>query len=181
VPGIARRPAYMQKWRRYLLPSGAAAGLVLLVVLSWRLPCLVVSGADGRPLLRFALWPDKQFTLTYVHSVQKTPCYENLEPGPDGDLVLTSTEYESLGVGLPFLVGEGKLINRDGRFILTGLNRHFTEIDLRAMPVAQQALIVRGHRFDLSNTFAPGSLLRLKVKPVTLFQIFREKLCQGED
>jgi hypothetical protein len=170
----------MKKSRQRLL-SSVAAGLALLALLSWRLPCLVVTGADGRPLLRFPLWPEKQFTLTYVHSVQKTPCYENIELGPDGDLVLTSTEYESLGVGLPFSAGEGKLVNRDGHFILTGLNRHFAEIDLRAVPVARQALIVRGHRFDLNNTFAPGTLIRLKVRPVTLFQIFREKLCKGED
>lgn len=131
--------------------------------------------------MRFPLWPDKGFTLTYVHSVQKTSCYENIEVGPEGDLVLTSTEYESLGAGLPFLAGEGKLINRDGCFILTDLNRRFDEIYLRTMPVAQQALILRGRRFDLDNISAPGSLLRLQVEPITLFQIFWDKLCQGED
>lgn len=163
------------------IAAGTLVGLALVSLVVLRLPYLMVTGAGGRPLFHFLLWPKGHFTLTYRHSVQKTLCYENIELGRAGDLVLTSTEYESLGVGLPFLVGDGRLVNQNGRFILTGLDRHFPSLELRAMPVARQALLVHGRRYDFNTFFAPGELIRLRVVFLSPLEAWNQKLTLGED
>lgn len=155
--------------------------LVFVAALSMGLPYLVAEDESGQPLLHLRLWPENSFTLTYMHSVQKTPCSEVFRPGHDGGLVLTETEYQSLGVGLPFLPGEGKLTIENGRFVIRGLNRRFAEIGLRAMPVARQALVVQGRRYELTTLVPPGSLIRLYVVRKTPLVVLLEKLRKGED
>lgn len=155
--------------------------LLLVAALSLRLPYLVAADEGGRPLLYLRLWPENRFTLTYMHSVQKTPCSEEFRPGHDGGLVLTATEYQSLGVGLPFLPGEGKLTIENGRFVIRGLSRRFAEIGLRAMPVARQALVVQGRRYELTALVPPGSLIRLQVVRKAPLMVLWEKLRKGEE
>ncbi|MEW6273950.1 MAG: DUF1850 domain-containing protein [Bacillota bacterium] len=158
----------MQKFFRKKIPA-IVFGLFLffLVVLTLlylfmaQLPVLVVAGERG-PVLYLPLSKGETFSLTYLHSVQKTPVWENFSLGEGDRLVLDSTFYESLGVGLPFLAGEGKLANEHGRFILTGLNRSFAGVDLRIAPLARQALVYRGRRYDLNDLFPSDSLVRIR-------------------
>ncbi len=100
--------------------------------------------------------------------------------GKNKEMVLCQTRYESLGVGLPFMIGEGQLTNRGGQFYLTGQNRHFPELALRAMPVAEQALIVRGRTYRFNDFFAPGSVIKLRAISLSPFQALRYKLSEGE-
>lgn len=98
----------------------------------------------------------------------------------NGDLVLTSTRFESLGVGLPFSPGEGQFENIDGQFHITGLNRRFPQLTIRTMPVAEQALIVKGRTYRFDDYFAPGAMLKLKVRKLPLFRVLICRPSKGE-
>lgn len=137
--------------------------LILAVSFLVRLPFLVVTDRDEQKVLCLPLYGGQGFSLYYVHSVHKTPVRENFLPGPGDQLLLTSVVYESLGVGLPFLPGEGKLTNHQGQFVLTGLDRLFPEVSLGVTPVARQALIYRDRRYDLNSRFAAGSVIHLRI------------------
>lgn len=137
--------------------------LLLLVLFLVRLPFLVLSDQDNKSVLYLPLIGQQAFSLYYVHSVHRTPVWENFLPGPGDQLVLTSTVYESLGVGLPFLPGEGKLTIENGRFVLSDLDRRFPEVSLRVTPVAKQALIYRGRQYEFNSYFKPGSLICLRI------------------
>lgn len=162
------RPAFPMP-RFFRKKTRAVGGLflffLLLVVTGCsflvRVPVLTVTGERG-PVFCLPLVKNETFSLTFVHSVQKTPVWENFTLGEEDRLVLVSTFYESLGVGLPFLPGEGELTNDHGRFVLTGLNRTFPEIALRVSPVAKQTLVYRGRQIDLNGLFPPDSLVRLR-------------------
>ena len=97
----------------------------------------------------------------------------------NGDFILEQTRYESLGVGLPFLPGEGKFTNLDGKFYLTGLNRRFSELGLRAMPVAEQALVVGDQVVKLNDTFPPGALIIIKTRRLSLLQSLYNRISIG--
>lgn len=137
--------------------------LILLFLFLVRLPFLILSDQDEKTFLYLPLTGEQTFSLYYVHSVHKTPVWENFKPGPGNHLVLTSTVYESLGVGLPFLPGEGKLAIENGRFILSGLDRHFPEVNLEVTPVAGQALVYRDKHYEFNSYFKAGSLIRLRI------------------
>ena len=100
-----------------------AAVVIGLMFLPWTY--LAVIDGNNRLILQPFLGPNRRFSLKYRHSVQKTVCWEDFIVGENGELVLVGTRYESLGVGLPFQVGEGLLINKEGQFHLTGLKRPF--------------------------------------------------------
>lgn len=159
--------------------------LLLAIVLALGLvslpqPHLAVFDGDGRLVLQPFLGSEGRFTLRYRHSVQKTLCWEDFVVGKEGDLVLVATRYESLGVGLPFVVGEGLLVNEGGQFHLTGLDRHFPCLALRAMPVAEQALVARGRTYNFNDFFAPGAMIELRARSLSLLQALGYKLSKGE-
>src|SRR6056297_1399479 len=58
---------------------------------------------------------DEQFTIKYLHSVARTPVLE-IFAIRSGDIVLTSTEYQSYGAGLPFL-DQHEYLLEDDKFI----------------------------------------------------------------
>lgn len=150
-------------WRRCPALFSGLLFLILALVFVVKLPFLVVADLDNKPVIFIPLTGKKEFSLYYTHSVQKTPVQENFTLGQGSDLLLISTEFQSLGVGTPFLPGEGQLINREGKFILTGLNRHFEEIDLGALPIAGHALLYKNKKFVLNEYFSPDALVRIRV------------------
>lgn len=150
--------------------------IILLALFLVPVPTLLVSVQNGNPVLVLPVLWEKTFTLEFTHSVLKTPVQEHFVLAPDNELLLTSTTYKSLGVGLPFLPEEGKLVNEHGVFVLTGLDRHFQEINQGFMPLAKQALLFGGKRYDFKDYFKPGSLVRLQVKQYTPAKIIWQKL-----
>lgn len=154
--------------------------LLVAGILCFPLPYLAVEDAHGQLVWLPFLGSERRFSIKYRHSVEKTLCWEDFIVGENGDLVLVATRYESLGVGLPFIVGEGQLVNKEGQFHLTGLNRHFPHLVLRTVPVAEQALVVRGRTYRFDDSFAPGAMIKLKAKNLSLLQLLSYKLSKGE-
>ena len=80
----------------------------------------------------------------------KTEAEEFFTAEKNKKLKLVETEYKSYGVGLPFLPEEGKLIIRDGKFILY-INREFENISMVISPIGKHFLRVDGKKYMLSE------------------------------
>lgn len=158
--------------------------VILLIIIAFcffPLPVIVVSEQRGEPVLVIPMVHEKSFDLEYIHSVQKTPVQETLLLAPEGNLLLTSTTYRSLGVGLPFLPEEGTLFNDNGVFILSGLNRSFEQINLGFTPIGHQALLYNGQRFNLVDYFSPGAHVCIKAHSYSPAKIIWQAwLCERE-
>lgn len=140
------------------------------------LPVLQVKEDNMNPALLIPLAQGQEFSLEYVHSVQKSPVQEHFVVVPGNHIKLVSTTYQSLGVGLPFLPSEGKLVNNQGTFELTGLNRVFREVRLAVMPVTYQGLIYNDRRYQFSNYFPSGTLIEISVQSYSPGQLIWKKL-----
>lgn len=145
----------------------AFIALLAALLFTVRLDFLWVTGENNRPIWTLPLYGQRNFSLAYTHSVQKTPVLENFKAGPGGLLVLESTVYQSLGVGLPFLPEEGKLIITEGKFVLSEINRQFKELNLISLPLAEQALIYKEKRYQFSHSFSPGEQINIKIKSIS--------------
>jgi hypothetical protein len=109
----------------------------------------------------FVVSPEHEaFSLRFVHSVERTPVLEKYRVDRQNNLVLYATEYESFGVGLPFLASEGKFTAIDGRFILE-MNRVFPTVSLRTWPEGQLTLTARSQQHRLYQMLPSGSMVRL--------------------
>jgi hypothetical protein len=104
----------------------------------------------------------RTFSLRYVHSVEKTPVIETFQVLDDGNLMLTSTAYQSYGVGLPSLPEEGTLTISDGWLILKNLQRLYPDIRLRVGPEAGVSLEVENRTYPIYQWYPAGSLVIIR-------------------
>ena len=88
--------------------------------------------AGGNRVAMIQAEPGTSFAIRFIHSVQKTPVEEYLAVDADGHgFVLHSTKYQSFGVGLPFLEGEGDFRQEGDYYIMDNMERHFPSLTLR--------------------------------------------------
>lgn len=143
--------------------------IFVIVFIGWlgyflSVPYLIIESESGL-LLQLPVKPGEQISLRYNHSVQKTEVVENIVIQASGKLVVDSTEYESFGVGLPFLASEGKFRQVGNRFILENIGRSFDTISLRAGPEAQLKIQVHDKTYALFEMVPSGTLIHMRVTP----------------
>jgi len=148
-------------------PGILAAGIIILIILSAAfisVPAIAISEQRGEELLIIPMLHDTEFHYEYIHSVQLTPVQEHFVPTPDNQILLTSTTYQSFGVGLPFLPEEGELLLINGKYELTGMNRIYDKLNIGFIPLAHQAMIYDGKRYDFEEYFESGALLEVTIE-----------------
>lgn len=113
--------------------------------------------------------PTNEFTLFFIHSVQKTPVYEFFKIRKDNTLSLVKTEFSSFGIGLPYTDEGGKFAIKDDRFILK-FERNFDKIPIRVSPIPQHAIIVDNKTHPLLEFADPENLIKIYAKDKWVLQ-----------
>ena len=108
----------------------------------------------------------EQLSLSFIHSVQRTPVIENFIIEDSGIFILDSTEYQSFGVGLPFLTEDGIFQAEKGKFVMRGMNRPQQSLRLRTGPEAKLSLTYAGRTIPLYSVFPAGTLVTVRVAPL---------------
>lgn len=142
--------------------------IILLISQLIHIPVLTVSEKQGEEVLIILLLHGRDFDYRYIHSVQKTPVQEHFTATPENQLLLSSTTYQSFGVGLPFMPEEGKLHHIDGKYLLSDLKRKFDIINIGFVDLAQQELSYNGQHYSFQDYFLSGTKLVLEVKDYTV-------------
>ena len=156
--------AVFRRKRLFLLSvfAGALLGLWLLA----SQPCLFVK-ADGQRVAMVRAQVGVPFSIRFIHSVQKTPVWENLAVDESGQgLVLHSTKYQSFGVGLPFLEQEGHFRQEGDFYIMDDMERHFPRLTLRTGVGTQLTLFLGGQEYRLYESFPPGTPVDIFISPL---------------
>lgn len=134
---------------------------LILLTLTTHQPKIFI-GSDSKTVFVADYQENLPVTISFIHSVQKTPVIEELELR-NGELVLLRTKYKSFGVGLPFDASEGKFY-RDGEwFIMDNMNRHFKNLELRTGKGTKLKITLNGREFDLYKKFPPGTKIIVKM------------------
>lgn len=119
----------------------------------------------GRMLWEQKVVPGDRFTVSFLHSVARSQVDETYVVETGGRMVLTETVYYSFGAGLPFDLDPGQKFEfRDGKLILTGLNRQIGELWLAVGTIARHQLIVLGETIPLSSLTKPGDPVVISIK-----------------
>lgn len=127
--------------------------------------------SDGKILGGCPIQQEIPFTIRFIHSVQKTPVYEDLIATPDF-FQLQRTRYQSLGVGLPFLDSEGSF-HREGDFFIFEMDRRFESLSLRTGVGTQLTILLDGREIKLYQLVPDGTKIDLIVAP--LWKILLER------
>jgi hypothetical protein len=147
--------------RRALLAAVGllVAGAALVRGLPARLR-LVIGPSGGAPLWVLPVEPGERVTLTYVHSVNGTPVWEEHSVGPDGALFVEEERFVMLGAGMGHWPGHGRLVKRGPHQVIEGIHRRLGHLVLRVGPPSVgHAVLWRGRRLDLSERAAGERIL----------------------
>jgi len=142
---------------------------VAMALLAWQMlqPIFLVQ-SEGRTLLALPLCREQAFSIRFIHSVQKTPVEEFLVADPAecdgaGGFRLLRTRYQSFGVGLPFMEGEGDFHEEGEYFVFDHMDRHFPRLALRTGVGTQLTLTTALGTLCLYELFPPGTRIDLSV------------------
>lgn len=109
-----------------------------------------------------------EFTIKYNHSVARTPVLEFFEI-KDGKILLTGTEYQSYGAGLPTSAQKGEYILENDKFIIKNIDQVLPEILLRVSDYAEHEFIYNQESFKLYEMVAAETLLQIKTETISYF------------
>ena len=149
----------------------AYAGIIITVGIAVfgyyiRTPYLYGQTEDGF-IIRREVEAGTPVTLVFRHSVQKTMIYEYLVVNDSEDgLVLKSTKYQSMGVGLPFSKEDGEFRREGDWFILDKIDRKYPDLSIRNGVTNDERVIVGGHEYVLSDLMPLGKELHIYVAPL---------------
>ncbi len=149
----------------------AYAGIMITILIAAvgyyiRTPYLYGQTADGF-IIRQEVEAGTPVTLAYRHSVQKTMIYEYLVVNETEDgLVLKSTKYQSMGVGLPFSKEDGEFRQEGEWFIMDKMNRKYPELSVRNGVTNEEHIIVGDTDYSLTELMPLEKELHLYVAPL---------------
>lgn len=126
--------------------------------------CLFIETDQGKTMT-IPVSKGDTFSLKYTHSVQKTPVAENFIIQAVDELILDSTVYQTYGVGLPFLPGEGRFERQGNNFVLSGIGRRFDKVAVHAGREAGLVLEADNRVVPLHALHAGGAFVTIRVKP----------------
>ena len=125
--------------------------------------------AEGKIIAGTPMRREIPFTINFIHSVQKTPVFEDLIATRDF-FELKRTRYQSFGVGLPFLESEGNFYRDGDFFIFDNMNRRFKDLSFRTGVGTRLTIFLDNREIKLYQLIPIGTKIDLKVIP--LWKIF---------
>ncbi|ADO76581.1 DUF1850 domain-containing protein [Halanaerobium praevalens] len=119
-----------------------------------------------------------QFSLKYLHSVARTPVIEFFKI-KDQKILLTGTEYQSYGAGLPTSNNLGDYILKDNKFIIQNIDQVLPEIMLRVSNYAQTEFIYNQKTYKLFKLAKNETLFQIKIKKISYLSFILRRYYNG--
>ncbi len=119
-------------------------------------------------LLLIGMKSGEEFTISFIHSVNRRPVYDTLRVESD-HLVIVRSRFDSFGAGMPeSSTGEGTLkVAKDGWLEWT-VNRSVPDITVRVGWTADHTLHIKNRKIRLAELAEPGSGLTVRVQKISM-------------
>lgn len=156
--------------------------LVFLVVGPFHLALTLSDGKSGKLKYAAKVKAQERFAIQFIHSIHKTPVYEEYYINERYNLVLDKVIYESYGVGNPSTLEPGQTYKHEnGKYIIGNIQRQFSYIDQAiGQVVADHHLKIKDHWVPLSRINPPGSWVRIEIKRVSLLALWKGEWLYGK-
>lgn len=128
-------------------------------------PCLILKDGDtGQTLASYRIKDKNEFSVTFVHSVNKTPVTDVYEI-QSGKIYVVSTIYYSFGAGVQTEIEEGQTLEYgdDGSMIVSGFNRPMEKLSYIVGTVSDHILEINGETINLRELCGRNTTVRFSV------------------
>ncbi|NLV37345.1 MAG: DUF1850 domain-containing protein [Clostridiaceae bacterium] len=135
------------------------AVLVLIVTSSvflycvFSVPCLLLKDGDtGRVLAKYPMSEGDEFSVTFIHSVNKSPVTDVYELR-GSKIFVVRTIYYSFGAGVQSEVGEEQVLEYgdDGSMIVSGFERQMDSLSYIVGTVSDHTLYINNESISLRD------------------------------
>lgn len=140
--------------------------IVAVTVIILRPQRIVLSNAvTGEKYAEYKLPDDGTFSVTFIHSVNKTPVSDIYEVR-DGDIYLTGTVYYDFGAGVPTEVRESESLTYgpDGEMIISNMDTMIPRLIYVVGTVSDHVLEIDGTEVSLRDMCGRNSKVLFTVK-----------------
>ena len=145
--------------------------------------CLAIVAAafllrhDGRLVLRdddtgsvyavYSLEPGEEFSITFIHSVNKTPVTDCYDADKDGNICLRKTIYYDFGAGVPFDLNEGEELtyDEDGAMVISGIDRLIPNFVIFVGTVSDHTLQIGEEQISLRDLCGRNAKVHIAYEP----------------
>ena len=129
---------------------------------------LVLSNAKtGEAYARYELEPGEEFSVTFIHSVNKTPVTDCYDATEDGEIFVRKTIYYDFGAGVPFDLNEGETLSydTDGAMVISGIDRLIPDYIIFVGTVSDHILTIGGEEISLRDLCGRNAKVRIAYEP----------------
>lgn len=140
---------------------------LVIAVFGWwgSRPWVFIQG-ESEMLASAPAYAGESLSISFVHSVQKTPVEEFLTVDDElSGLVLNSTRYHSFGVGLPFMESDGDFYQDGNDFVMDNMNRRFDNISLRTGLGTKLTVSLAGKSYPIYENHDLGYRVDIFIAP----------------
>ncbi|RXT13458.1 DUF1850 domain-containing protein [Ammoniphilus sp. CFH 90114] len=158
-------------------------GIALFLLLpNHHLALTITDGKTGELKYVTGIKIQERFAMQFIHSIHKTPVYEEYYIDEDLDIVLDKVIYESYGVGNPSNIEPGQTYsNENGNYTIGNIRRKLGYFDLSiGQVVADHHIVVKEKWLALSAMNPPGSWVRIQAKRVSLVTLWKGERSYGK-
>lgn len=143
--------------------------MTIFLVAPMHLALTITDGKSMDLLFVERMEPDERFAIEFIHSIHKTPVYEEYFIDDGQNIILDQVIYESYGVGNPSTLEPGQTYKHvNGKYIIGNMNRKLPYFDQAiGQIIADHQLKLKGKSVPLAGLNPPGSWVRVQVKKVS--------------
>lgn len=113
--------------------------------------CLILrNGKTGNILASYPMEEGGEFSVRFIHSVNKSPVEDRYRI-ENGGIVVYETAYYSFGAGVQTELEEGQTLTyaEDGAMIISGFDKPIADLSYIVSPVYDHILLVNGEEISL--------------------------------
>jgi hypothetical protein len=155
------------KYKRLFLASAAlfALAAAVLFVFTYRGEYLLLSNEQtGKVLFSASVSDGETFSVSYVHSVNKSPVIEYYQI-QDAEIHLTALRFCAFGAGMPTHPEEGQVMRiEDGDMVIDGFSRHMPYVCYFIGHASDHTLRIHDREIPLNTLDEPGQPVLFSVK-----------------
>lgn len=146
--------------------------IIIIVVISF-IPIqrlYLIENKSGKTIKSFPVKNGEEFTVYFIHSVEKTPWYEIYYIKNDNEIYLKETRFYSYGAGLPSTTNFGFSFD-NGSMKIENYNMKMENLIYKiGAVIADHVIIIRGEKYHLNEITKPSTSVLFQVDKISLFK-----------
>jgi len=155
-------------WLTLCIAFGVSVAFSLLI----RTPYLVLSYAETNRVLYIAPFSEgEEFSVSHIHSLNQSPVTE-IYVLTDGQIMLTTMEFETFGAGMPAVLEPGQTLTRPetGGMRIDGFERRIPDLRYLIGYAAEHTLYIADQSVPLYTLAAAGQSVQFTPRHLNIWQ-----------